>query len=82
MCDLQVMASLHVLSLSAGQDGFSVSVPGDGGGRDAASLTFQCYYCVLQGGDLCGEVPSFYRWRDYGVTWLDCQQWKYIHIFL
>lgn len=44
--DLQEVASLNVLSLRVGQDGLSVSVPGDGGRWDATSFTLQRYHCV------------------------------------
>lgn len=62
--DLQVVASLDVLSLSVGQDGLSVSVPGDGGKWHSTCLTLQCYHCVQQGCDLCGYVATFDgRWH-------------------
>lgn len=51
--DLQVMASLHVLSLSVGQDGLSFSVPGDCGKWHSTCLALQCYHCVQQRCDLC-----------------------------
>lgn len=47
--DLEVVAPLDVLSLSIGQDGLSVLVPGDGGKRHSTPLTLQGYHCVQQG---------------------------------
>lgn len=59
------MASLDVLSLSVGQDGLSVSVPGDGGKRHSTAFTLQLYHCVQQGCDFCGDVTTF----DGGGHW-------------
>lgn len=60
------MASLDVLSLRVGQDGLSVSVPGDGGRWDATSFTLQRYHCVQQCCDVRGCVPAF----DGGRNWI------------
>lgn len=65
MKDLQEVASLDILGLSAGQDVLSVSVPGDGGRRDPTPFTLQCYHCVQQGCDICGGVPTFDGGRDW-----------------
>lgn len=59
------MASLNVLSLRVGQDGLSVSVPGDSGRWDATPLTLQRYHCVQQGCDVRGCVPAFDGRRDW-----------------
>lgn len=63
--DLQEVALLNVLSLRVGQDGLSISVPGDGGRWDATPFTLQCYHCVQQGCDVRGRVPAF----DGGGDW-------------
>lgn len=64
MKDLQEVASLDILGLPAGQDGLSVSVPGDGGRWDPTPFTLQRYHGVQQGCDICGCVPTFDGGRD------------------
>lgn len=65
MKDLQEVASFDILGLPAGQDGLSVSVPGDGGRWDPTPFTLQSDHCVQQGCDICGGVPTFDGGRDY-----------------
>lgn len=65
MKDPQKLASLDILGLPAGQDGLSVSEPGDGGRRDPTPFTLQRYHCVQQGCDICGGVPTFDGGRDW-----------------
>lgn len=65
MKDLQEVSSLHVLALPAGQDGQSVSVPGEGGRWDPSAFTLQRYQCVQQGCDIRGGIPTFDGGRDW-----------------
>ncbi len=78
--DLQVVASLDVLSLSVGQDGLSVSVPGDGRKWHSTCLTLQCYHRVQKGCDLCGYVTTFdgrWHWRN-GTKMIKCVIQQYL----
>lgn len=63
--DLQEVASVNILSLPVGQDGLSISIPGDSGGWDPTPFTLQCYHGVQQGCDVCGCVPPFDGGRDW-----------------